>query len=113
MEQSYYGFWFIIVFIIFYIANIEKDNQKKIMFLVISAVLFIALAFLSFGTYNLVYDASTSTFVKYNEADFSLQSMFPFGICFIFAIISGLELVLAIGQEWNRNTKGLKIPKGF
>jgi len=113
MEQGYYTFWFIIVFILFYLSSIQKDNQKKIMYLVISAVMFLALAFLSFGTYNLVYDASTSTFVKYNEAEFSLQAMFPFGLNLIFSIICLLELFIAVGQEWGRNTKGLKIPKGF
>lgn len=113
MEQSAFGFWFIIVFILFYLSSIQKDNQKKIMYLVISGVLFLALAFLSFGTYNLVYDVSTSTFVKYNEANISLQSMFPFGLNLIFSIICFLELFIAVGQEWNKNFKGLKTPKGF
>jgi hypothetical protein len=110
MEQGYYIFWFIITFIIYYIASMQKDNQKKIMYYLISALLFIIMGILSFGTYNLVYDSSTSAFVQYNEANFSLQSMLPFGISLIFAIISGLELMICIGNEWNKNFKGLKTP---
>lgn len=113
MEQSYYFGWFIVVFIIFYLSKIEKDNQKKIVYLIISAMFFLALSFLSFGTYNLVYDASTSTFVKYNEAEFSLQSMLPFGLNLILAIICGFELMLCISEEWKRTAKGLDMPKGF
>ena len=109
MEQGYYFGWFIVTFIIYYLSSIQEDNQKKILYLVVSGVFFISLAFLAFGTYNLAYDASTSTFVTYNEANISLQSMLPFGLNLIFSIICLLELYLAIGQEWNRNFKGLKV----
>ncbi len=111
MEQGYYFGWFIVVFILFYLGRIEKDNQKKIFYLVISGVFFLALAFLSFGVENIVYDTGTSTFVKYNEANFTLQGMFPFGISLILFFECLLELFICIGQEWNRNLKGLKIPK--
>jgi len=111
MEQSYFFGWFIVVFILYYIASIQSDNQKKIMYYLLSALMFVALAFLSFGTYNLVYDASTAQWMTYNEANYSLQSMFPFGLSFIMAIISGLELIICIGQEWNRNYKGLMSPR--
>jgi len=110
MEQGYYSFWFIIVFIIFYISGLQKDNQKAIMYYLLSALMFIVLAFLSFGVENIVYDASISQFVKYNEANVSLQGMFPFGLSLIFAIISSLELIILIGQEWKRTTRGLKTP---
>lgn len=110
MEQGYYVFWFIIIFILYYIAGIERDNQKKIMYYLLTSLLFIVMAFLSFGVENIVYDASSATFVKYNEANYTLQGMLPFGISLIFAIISALELMILIGQEWKRSTKGLKTP---
>lgn len=80
------------------------------MWYLFSAIFFIALSILSFGIQLIVYDASTGTFVTYNEANFTLQTLLPFGISTIFAIISGLELILLIGIEWNKNLKGLKTP---
>lgn len=113
MEQSYFVFWTIMVFIIYYFGTIQRDNQKKIMFSVISILFFLALAFLSFGVENIVYDASTSTFVKYNEANNTLQAFLPFGFFLIMAIVCSFELILEIGEEWKKTAKGLKIPPGF
>ena|SRR3972149_4982408 len=113
MEQGYYTFWFIINFIIFYLATIQNDNQKRILYYTISGIFFLALAFLSFGTYNLVYDVSTGTFVTYNEANVSLQGMFPFALNLILFFLCLLELIICVGEEWNKNLKGLKTPKGF
>ena len=113
MEQSYFIFWTIMVFIVYYIGKMERDNQKKIMFNIISIMFFLALAFLSFGVENIIYDASTATFVKYNEANNSLQAFLPFGFFLILSIVTSMELILLIGEEWKRTSKGLKIPKGF
>jgi len=101
------------VFIVYYIGKMERDNQKKIMFNIISIMFFLALAFLSFGVENIIYDASTATFVKYNEANNSLQAFLPFGFFLILSIVTSMELILLIGEEWKRTSKGLKIPKGF
>ncbi len=113
MEQSYFIFWTIMVFIIWYVGRIERDNQKKIVFSVISIMFFLSLAFLSFGVENIVYDASTSSFVHYNEANNTLQAFLPFGFFLIMSIMCGLELMLLIGEEFKRTSKGLKTPPGF
>lgn len=113
MEQSYFVFWTIMVFIVYYIGKIERDNQKKIVFCVISILFFLSLAFLSFGVENIIYDASTSSFVKYNEANNTLQAFLPFGFFLIMSIVCSLELILLIGEEWKRTSKGLDMPKGF
>ena len=111
MEQSYFVFWVIITFIVWYIGKIEKDNQKKIVFNVITILFFLALSFLSFGVENIVYDASLGTFVKYNEANFTLQGFLPFGFLLIMSILCALELMILIGEEWKRTAKGLQMPK--
>ncbi len=111
MEQGAFFGWFIVIFILFYLARIEQDNQKRVFYFLVTSIFFLAMAILSFGTYNLVYDASTSSFVKYNEANNSLQPFFIFGICLIFAIDSGFEFMLAVGQEWARLKKGKEMKK--
>lgn len=113
MEQGAFFGWFIIVFIIYYIARIEKDNQRKIFYYLLTTLLFIAFAFLSFGTYNLVYDAGTASFVKYNEADISLQPFLIFGICLILAIDSSFSFMISVSEEWSRLKKGKEFRKNY
>ena len=71
---------------------------------------FFSLSFLSFGVENVIYDSTTATFVKYNEANYTLQGFLPFGFLLIMAIMNGLELIILIGEEWKRTAKGLKTP---
>jgi len=67
-----------IIFILFYLARIEKDNQKEKYFISRNINIFLALAFLSFAWENIVYDATLSKFVTYNEANYYASIFFGF-----------------------------------
>jgi len=111
LEQGYFVFWFVIVFIVWYIGMKSKDNLIQIKLNLFTSIFFLIFALMTFGTFNLVFDSGTSEFVKYNEANISLQTMAPFGICMFLFLDSTFKFIMSFYLFWRYTVKGLKMPE--
>lgn len=116
MDIVLYLFLFVATLFCFLIGMFgifTNDAQIKFMFSGVSLVFFAILSIQSLNIELITYDANIPDWVVYRMAEHGYEFLVPMAISIILFLISFFNTWILASTLWNRNLRGVKIPKGF